>query len=180
MKPSRHTLEDQPDYVQAIGMVSLETIALEMQLANLLARTISVPLRIGQAIYLSPKSEQSRLDILKNVSRSRLGVSENKIRSELGKQMTKALDDVNKVINRAQALISHRHRIIHDEWNYSDSENKVTRKKVDGKPGNSRAPIERIEIDNLIQKIRSLIDDVHDLADSFKQYPPFMANMRND
>jgi hypothetical protein len=178
--PSTHPLEDHPDYVNAIGMVSLETIALEIRLANLLARMIGVPLRIGQAIYLSPKSEQSRLDILRHTAHSRLAVSPSKKGTMLGRQQTKALDDVISIANRAQALIGDRHRVIHDEWNYSDKEKKITRKRVDGKPGNPRKPTPKTEIESLITKIRSLIDDAYSLANSFRENPPFIYNLKSD
>ena len=178
--PTTHPLEDHPDYVGAIGMVALETIALEIRLANLLAGTLGLPPRIGQAIYLSPKAEQTRLDILKNAAKSRLSVSPRKKDTSLGRQQTAALERVNDIVNRAQALIGERHRVVHDEWNYSETEEKVTRKRVEGKPGNPRVPTPRSEIDTLIRKLRVLIDDAHDLTESFRKHPPFMADLRKD
>lgn len=178
--PSYHPLEDHPEYVKAIGMVALETIALELRLANLLARMLDIPLRIGQAIYLSPKAEQTRLDILRNAARSRLGVSPSKANTALGKQKRKSLSDVLKIVGRAQSLIGERHRVVHDEWNYSEAEKRVTRKMIDGTPGRPRTPASKDDMDALILKMRQLIDDAQELAVSFSKHPPFMADMRND
>jgi hypothetical protein len=179
-EPSVHPLEDHPKYVRAIGMVALETNALELRLADLLARMLFLPLRIGQAIYLSPKAEQTRIDILRNAAHARLAVSESKRNTTLGKQKTRALKDVMAIAKRAEALIRERHRIIHDEWNFSDIEKKVTRKLLDGRPGRERVPTRKREIDTLIQKLRVLIDETYELALSFKEHPPFMANLKSD
>tara|TARA_R110000868_G_scaffold2930_2_gene19917 strand:+ start:481 stop:981 length:501 start_codon:yes stop_codon:yes gene_type:complete len=161
-------------------MVSLETIALEIQLAGVLARMIGIPLRIGQAIYLSPKSEHSRLDILRNAAQSRLAVAPGKEKTELGMQQIKALKQVTKIVRRASDLVNRRHRVVHDEWNFSDREKAVTRKKLDGKPGNPRVAIPLTEVGLLVTDMRKLIDDAHALAESFREHPPFMARLKKD
>jgi len=179
-EPTTHPLEEHPDYVRAIGMVSLEAVAIELRMANLLARMLGLPPRIGQAIYLTPKSETTRIEILRNAAHSRLAVSPSRKKSVLGRQMTKALADVNRICGRAQGLINLRHRMIHDEWNYSDKEKNVTRRQIDGVPGRQRVPTPKKEIDDLIEKMRVLIDDVLVLTTAFRDHPPFMANMRSD
>lgn len=60
-EPSAHPLESHPEYSTAIGMVSLEAVALETRLGTLLARMLALPPRIGHAIYLSPHAEHARL-----------------------------------------------------------------------------------------------------------------------
>lgn len=179
-EPSTHPLEDHSEYVKAIGMVALEAVAMELRLANLLATMLGLPQRIGQAIYLTPKSETTRIEILRNAAHSRLAVSPSKKNSMLGKQMIKALSDVNKICSRAQDIINQRHRTIHDEWNYSDTEKKVTRRMIDGVPGRARVPVPKTEIDDLIRRMRELIDDALDLTNSFRDHPPFMASLRID
>ena len=179
-EPSTHPLETHPEYVQAIGMVALEAVAMELRLANLLARMLGLPSRIGQAIYLTPKSETSRLEILQNAAHARLAVSPSKRDSYLGKQKMRALKDVNDICGRAKSLILKRHRIVHDEWNYSDKEKKVTRRVIDGVPGRERIAVPKTEIDDLVRSMRVLIDDALDLTNSFRNHPPFMASLRND
>jgi len=83
--PSSHPLEEHPAYVQAIGMVCLEEVALELRLSLLLARLLAIPLRTANAIYLTPKAEQTRLDILRNVAHAHLSVSPSAAKSALGK-----------------------------------------------------------------------------------------------
>jgi hypothetical protein len=138
--PSTHPLEDHPEYVQAIGMVSLETIALELRLATLLARALSIPVRVGQAIYLTPKAEATRIDVLRNATHAAFHVSPSKRESSLGRQKARALKDINAIAVKADKLIRERHRVIHDEWNYSDTEKKVTRRLIDGRLGRESEP----------------------------------------
>ena len=80
-EPSEHALEGHPEYVKSIGMVSLEAIALELRLALLLARMLSIPLKTAQAIYLTPKAEQTRLDILRNAAHAEFSVTPSKANS---------------------------------------------------------------------------------------------------
>lgn len=178
VQPSSHPLEDHPKYVRAIGMVSLEAIAMELRLALLFARVMGIPLRTAQAIYLTPKAEQTRFDIFKNAVHAHLAVSPTKKNSVLGKQKTKALKDVLSIISRAEKLIRQRHRVIHDEWNYSDTEKKVTRKLIDGHPGRERTPIKKKDLDILIESMRVIIDDAYDLAKAYSEHPPFMVSLK--
>jgi len=71
-----------------------------------------------------------------------------------------------------------RHRVIHDEWNYSDTEQKVTRRLINGHHGRTRVPFPITELTALIHRMRVLIDDAYDLAQRFREHPPLMANMR--
>ena len=177
-EPSSHALDSHQDYVAAIGMISLEVVALELRLALLLARTLSIPVRTAQAIYLTPKAEQTRIDILRNVAHAALSVTASKKSSSLGRQKLRALGDINEILNRAERLIRDRHRVIHDEWNYSDSEKVVTRKLIDGRQGREVVPIHIEKLNALIRDIRLLIDDVYALSKCFKASPPTMASVK--
>lgn len=172
-----HPLTDHPDYVSAIGMVSLETIALEVSLATLFARMIGVPPRIGHAIYLTPKAEQTRLDMLRHTTQSRLAVSERKKNTRLGQQQSRYRRKIMKIVASAQDTMNRRHRVIHDEWNYSDKEQAVTRKRIDGNPGRARIKVDLNEVLQLIEDIRKTIDAAQSLSEVFRERPPFMANL---
>jgi hypothetical protein len=178
--PSAHNLEDHPQYVKAIGMVSLETVALELRLAMLMARALHLPLRVAQAIYLTPKSEQTRIEIFKNSAKAAFSVPPSRRNTVLSQQKTAALKDINTIIDRAEKLIRQRHRVIHDEWNYSDKERSVTRKLVDGMPGREKEPIRITQITSLINSIRAVIDDAWTLSESYRLHPPLMINLSKD
>ena len=70
--PWKSILEDHPEHVRLIGLIAIETGNLELALADLLARMLSIPLRIGRAVYLTPQSSGARLHILKNAARASL------------------------------------------------------------------------------------------------------------
>ena len=55
--------------------LSLETVDLELELAALFSRMLGIPRRIGEAIYMSPKANQARFDILRNASLAAFGPS---------------------------------------------------------------------------------------------------------
>jgi hypothetical protein len=134
--PSQTDLVDHPEYVKAIGLISVETIDLEVRLANLFARMVGIPLRIGQAIYLTPKQEQTRMDILRNAANAALSTPPRaNPKSALVRQKAEALKKVERIIARGETLIRKRHRVVHDEWTFSEKEKKVTRRLVDGRPG---------------------------------------------
>lgn len=177
-EPSTHPLEEKPRYVRAIGMVSLEAIALELRMGSLMARTVGLPTNIARAIYLTPKSEQARIDIFRNAAKARLHVSPSKRNTALGKKKARALRDVMKIIERAETLIRTRHRVIHDDWNVSDDESKVTRRILDGGMGREHIPASLKELKTLIRDMRVIIDNAYELARSFKDDPPYMANLR--
>jgi hypothetical protein len=176
---STHNLEDYPDYIQAIGMVSLEAVAMELRLALLLARALMLPLRTAQAIYLTPKAEQARIDIFRNAPHAAFSVPPSRQKGDLWKQKERALRDIEAIIGRAEKLIRHRHRIIHDERNYSDKEQSVTRKLIDGVPGRKGKPASKKELDDLIYEMRRVIDDAYDLSERLRSERPLMVNLSN-
>jgi hypothetical protein len=47
--PTKHQLVRHPEHVQAIGMISLETFDLELQLALLFSRMLQLSPRVGEA-----------------------------------------------------------------------------------------------------------------------------------
>jgi hypothetical protein len=129
--PSTHALADRPDYVQNIGMVALEAVDLELRLASLFARMIGIKIRVAQAIYLSPKAEQARMDIIRNAAKATYHTKPSDT-GVLSKQKQHALTKVERLLARSEKLIRQRHRVIHDEWNISEKEKEVTRRIVGG------------------------------------------------
>src|ERR1700687_493469 len=94
-------LEKHPEHVRLIGMIAIETGNLEIALADLFARMLSIPLRIGRAVYLTPQSAQARLDILVNAAKAEF---DRPMRAKvLREQYADAFKQVNTIRNRANA-----------------------------------------------------------------------------
>jgi hypothetical protein len=178
--PSRSRLGDHPDYVEAIGMISIETVALELELAGLFARLLLLRLSTGRAIFLAPKNERTRLDILRDAANAELGPTPlQPPGSVLERQKAEALAKVKDIIARSQDAINHRHRVIHDEWDVSDDNKEITRRLVDGKVTRPSKRIPISELRGQIKTLRILIDDVYELAVKFRRHPPTMIDLKN-
>jgi hypothetical protein len=176
---SYHNLVAYPEYVKNIGMVALETVDLEIRLANLFGRIIGLTPRKAQAIYFSPKAEQARMDIIRNAAKATFHVTPLQTGS-LARQKRAALEKVEALLERSEKLIRKRHRVIHDEWNISEKEKKVTRRLVGGEPVRPRTPVEIEELTDLIGELRLLIDDVYALSEEFRKHPPTMVSLRRN
>jgi hypothetical protein len=84
-KPTKtgSTLQDFPDHVHAIGMISIENGNLEYAMAALFSRVIMVRLQVGVSVYMTPKAAVPRIEILENASKTALkgrGTDEQKKR----------------------------------------------------------------------------------------------------
>jgi hypothetical protein len=177
-KTSRHILSDHVDYVNAIGMVSLETVDLELELAHLFARMLGISLKLGRSIYMSPKAELTRLDIFQNTAEEALSLHHRaKKDSALSQQKIKALQKIKNLLHRSRELIVQRHRVIHDEWDVEGEEKEVRRLRLDGVKGREYEKIPKANLEDHVYKIRALIDDTYDLALDFRKHPPLMVDM---
>jgi hypothetical protein len=65
-------LEECPEHVRAIGMISIENanLFLEYELADLFFRILQIRPHVGRAIYLTPKSAIARIEIFENASKA--------------------------------------------------------------------------------------------------------------
>jgi hypothetical protein len=61
------TLAAHHNHVHAIGIISIETGNLEINLAELLAALLHIDRHFGRVVYLTPQSFMGRLQILENV-----------------------------------------------------------------------------------------------------------------
>jgi hypothetical protein len=160
-------------------MILIETVDLEVQLASLFARMLSISPRVGRAIMLAPKSEQARLDILKHAAEAAFFISPKAEKdSELSQQKQKALERVLKIVSKSQDLMNKRHRIAHDEWAVLDENNEIRRIPVSGKLKREEVAVPINELEDHILSIRTCIDDAHKLASDFREHPPTMADLR--
>jgi hypothetical protein len=97
-------LTESPDYLQAIGLVTVEINSMEALLAFLLSATIKVSPEIGRAIYYAPKGATARVDILEEAAKA--AITDN----------PRLLASVKSVANRAKGIFTARNGVAHDLW----------------------------------------------------------------
>jgi len=177
--PTKHQLARYPEHVQAIGMISLETVDLELQLALLFSRMLQISPKVGEAIYMSPKSDQARLDVMRNTAHAAFDPGpRSKPDSILEQQKKKALKKMLDIVAQAESVIQYRHRTLHDDWRIERQHKEVQRIQVDGHAARVPTPVSLTELNRQITKMRTLIDDVTILAKEFKAHPPRMVSMK--
>jgi hypothetical protein len=177
--PTEHQLARYPDHVQAIGMIAIETVALEVQLASLLSRILMVRRKVAEAIFLTPKAENARLDILENVALSSFAVRQRADpKSKLERQKAAALKKVLKIVARSRNAINKRHRTMHDEWDVRGNPNIIQRFVVDGKPTRTSAPVKIDDLNRQLAELHALIDNVIDLTNELDRTKPLMVSLQ--
>jgi hypothetical protein len=176
----RSSLEDRPEYVRQIGMVSIENANLEMALAELLGRALALPQRIARAVYFAPKAATARLDVFDAAVEAALGVRKKKDEapSALDQQKADALAQIDKLAKRARKLVYKRHKVIHDAWGVSEETGGVIRAELPVDPDDEGTPAPAAELKTLIRDTRILISEIKQWADYYRGHPPTMADMR--
>jgi hypothetical protein len=171
--PSRHQLTRFPKHVQAIGMLALETVDLELEMAILFSRILMVPLSVGEAVYMTPLGAQTRIDMLRHAAAAAYALRSTQHRdSDPGKRKIKALQEVGKIADDARKRFDARHRAVHDEWYVPTDIKKPKRLRIDGKLRNEGVPVTVKQIRLEILETRSLIDRITKLAKSLSGNPP--------
>jgi hypothetical protein len=110
-------LENHPEHVHAIGMISILNANLEEALGELLARALHIRVEVGKAVYRTPKSAFVRLEILEAAAKALLRPKEEGDtfnENEEGKAA--ALQRELQVVARARGIIGRRHKVMHDAW----------------------------------------------------------------
>jgi hypothetical protein len=175
------SLNEYPDHVNAIGMISIENANLEMGLAELLAAVISVPRRVAHAIYFTPRAATLRIDILKEAAAAKLAPNPKASPdSELETQKREALATTIKLTNRAHKAVQKRHDVIHDAWgvDLSGETGSVIRQKIREAAFIDAIPVELQSLTDLVRDFRTLIDEVTDLTLLWRKHPPSMVDLR--
>ena len=171
-------LEKHPEFVQAIGMISIENANLEAQMARLFSRALFIPMHVGFAIYLTPKSAIARLEIFQNAIKAAL---RPKGSEEHQKKLKDALDRANSLANRTKKVIGKRHAIIHDAWGV-DEEGDVLQKPFSDLSGGKVSGGEKVSItklNNIIREMRILSKEIRDTSEKFRQSPPSLVSMQS-
>jgi hypothetical protein len=175
----RSSLENQPEYVRQIGMVSIENANLEMAMAELFGRSLMISQRIARAIYFAPKAATARLDVFDDAIKTAMApTARHDEVSELGRQKADALAKVRKLAKRARVIVYKRHEVIHDAWGVSDETGAVTRSPLPVGPNDEGRPSPPSELKDLIRNTRILIGEIRTLAEEFRLQPPLMVDLR--
>jgi hypothetical protein len=164
-------LEKHPEFVRAIGMISIENANIEAQMARLFSRILFIPLHVGFAIYLTPKSATARIEIFQKAIKAALrptGPEEHQ------KKLKDALDKANRLANRVKTVTGKRHQIIHDVWGV-DETGDVVRKPLPAFVESEKVPITKLN--NMIREMRTLSREIRDTAEEFRQSPPSLVSM---
>jgi hypothetical protein len=150
----RSPLESQPEYAQAIGLISVETGVMELLLGDLLAALLGTPTRLGQLIYLTPQSYSARLQILKNVAEYFL------------EEGGKGIKTINGLVKRAKSRIQFRHDTVHSVWGVAVKDRKTVLKRQ--APFLERRPAKPVLITELktdLHHLRVLCDEIIEAID---------------
>jgi hypothetical protein len=159
--PTKSALEQHPEHVQAIGMVSIEVANLEINLGELLAALLHIDAYFGRLVYLTPQSFAGRLAILRNVVKEHINDD-----SEGRKHL-------EKLIERAERVLGKRHEYIHNTWGTSPQNPRhVVRQEITQRTHAKLVPIN--ELKDLIEAIRELSEDVGKTTKhAFAAWPPY-------
>lgn len=92
-------LENHPDIVKAIGMVTIESSVLDLMIGRMLGGILGIEEAFSTAIYLTPKSAFARIEMIKNA------INEYEENDEI--------QTIRRVLKRVKAITNKRHAIIH-------------------------------------------------------------------
>jgi hypothetical protein len=103
-RPYKSPLENHPEYVHALGMISIENASLESMLGELLGALLGIHLQFGHTLYFTPRAAVARLELLENITEASIGHDE------------KLKNRVFAIIKRSKAAIGKRNVFIHSMW----------------------------------------------------------------
>jgi hypothetical protein len=165
------TLVQHPDHVRAIGMISIENANLEALMALLFSRATLISMRVGTAIYLTPKSAIARIEIFQAAVKAAL--EPHRAPERRRKRLKEFLKKSNRIAERAKIAIGKRHQIIHDGWGVYEETNSVIR--FPSNRSDERLPVDVRDLNRLLDEMRTLTSDIEDLAEQFKRSHPLSA-----
>jgi hypothetical protein len=146
-----------PKHVQAIGMISIENANIDLALCWLLGAVLGVSGEVANAIYMTPKQAQTRLDIFRSVMRAHLQPSHVKDPPNV---IVELLDKTEDFFKRANTLSQKRHSVMHDVWGANESD-EVVRDRLPIKDFlNSGTVAPLPELQAIIHGMRVLISEI--------------------
>ena len=169
-------LEQTPEYVSAIGMISIENANMEASIADLFSAIIGLRVPVGRAIYLTPKSAIARIEIFEAAVKSHLKFRAFNGNVDHQKKMANALAKSLHIASRARSAVGKRHGIIHDQWGLDEKTREVIRKSLPT-PTKADGGVPLPELKSLIQSMRSITTDAIGLTVEFIEHQPHMDDL---
>lgn len=162
-------LEDNREYVRAIGMISIESTNVDIFLGRLLSAILNIPPATGQAIYLAPKSATLRVEILEVAAKQTFKPTFIDITLDVQRELNNInsgiLRKINNIISQSRSTIGRRHDVIHVVWGQDKDDMSIVA-KMTTKDIVSKTPPKIVhinELNKLISDMRNIIDDVRPL-----------------
>jgi hypothetical protein len=73
--------------------------------------------KVGEAIYMTPRGDQTRLDLLRNAAKQLFALRKNENPGGASAQRKRStLGKIERIIARAHDCIANRNRAMHDDW----------------------------------------------------------------
>lgn len=157
-------LENHPEHVRAIGMITIEVGNMELALCQLLGRTLGLGPDIAQAIYFTPRGAIARLDMMINVAKFALANDKLNLRH------------ITNLLLRAKTIVGKRHNIIHDNWVQSPDGTSVMQMTMPWKEGvQNPKPVKLKTLIDLIDDIRRITTEALELVRTIPpaKLPPY-------
>jgi hypothetical protein len=159
--PLNTVLVDHPEYLTAIGLITVEMSNLEIALGEMLGALLHIDRTISRTIYLTPQSAFGRFNVLENA---------------VAVALTKGMDPRNKVeriIGKAKSYMGKRHKLVHDGWGRDKDTKEIYQLPfpVTGAPNIPR-PIN--ELKDLVLNIQALTGETRQLTEEmYGDWPPY-------
>lgn len=152
-EPKRKTLlHDKPEYLVAIGTLSVEIVNLEILLADFLVTLLKIPDTLAHEIYFTPRSHIGRMDILEHVAT--VALNDEKFKEHH--------DRILSLVKRAKGAANMRNLVVHSVWGLSDTKDFVTKRSLPltrpSAVNNVPAPLS--EITDEIIKVRFMFEEI--------------------
>jgi hypothetical protein len=145
------TMEDHPEFVKAIGMITVELSNMEIRLSDVLAALLNRDTDIGAAIYFTPRAAALRVAIVDSVAEA------------LMKPTFQLFKDVTALTRRCKRAIDKRHKLIHGHWGVESGSNTVQHSPLPLRLGSFTKP-ELKEVQKLTSDIRRLSAELSAIA----------------
>lgn len=149
----RSVMEQHPEFVHLIGMITIELANVESSLADLLAAVLEVAADVGHAIYFTPKAVIPRVEVLMNVQKA-LHPDDHLDPDEMRDIRRK----LKNVCERAVAVMGKRNSLLHAMWG-TDGQKGVRYSSLPLQKYGFRST-EIVDLETIVSDMRRLIGDI--------------------
>jgi hypothetical protein len=155
-------LERYPEYIQALGMISVELAILEWALARLLGALFRIPPSWAEAVYFASNSTIPRVNMLKRAVAAVCPSKDDEMRK-----------DLDKFLGGCIAAMGKRHDKLHSAWLVDPATSKVA---ASGLPIRAPQFVNINELRDIIESLRrnatEAIQLASDVSEALYEQPP--------